>query len=1161
MATSTYATLGGKPLLHPGVLQESAQRLRTPRDFWQRANSFRCPLGPNPGVAWVLMRRRDFDTLDKNAFHKLKFTEGARSVTIKKLGIVKRSTMNLALAADKDAAVLVRLEDCRRQLRMSSVHKQYNVRRPAPNTTSGTGLYYTDSLNGGSLWTWETSQSDLWGQLPTCAGSAPQLPYSPDGNPEGFRFIGVTAWDALHAVLGKIDVAVKYDPIADAFSYVRLGTTQSGLSGAFVGLADRLMYDYDPADDLQLANMPATVRVFFWRREQYHGIEKDTPDASNWEMSPAVSKDYSTGITGASAGTQLVLWDDLPALYDLAGTNTNSAALQTRADEIGANVVNRIDTSEERLRRIYCGVVSTILPGSEISEVIWRDYGDETGLVTEFLRRPLQELDQIHQSPPIPTFSSTNEHLMPPDLSRNTHPLWPRVAQTVQVDDGSSSTGTTLTANAGGLFPGFVHRWAAGSYGQLEACWIRPADLDNVASPSESTVIGLRQKDRFPGRLSGCDTVAGDTRPTYLVRSGSNTTSGDTICLVEITDSDGSFPATDAYELVNQNSTDCVYRGRLIDHSNEDVADLCNRQNVVDGADVWLKVTWTPFATTNTQDLIGRRVLARKVKDSKTIGINDFPFYEAAAEDSRLWGIVATGSNWLGTKNAQVWSPDHVKQLTVVGDATIADAADLWDNVISGSKGHALKIGDEFHPIEMERRSQWIEFTTTESFGATEVSITVTSDASIDDPPNTGYPGVTSVQNTHRFAGHNGVQGKARWNKTLGAYEINQLERSEPMMVEIDGVDLGGRSPELDGATSLAVWDARLVTPNETAGSLDGTFNAINEFDVWIGLFSANGAERPYYLTAGKKFLSYDGGQDFTPTGGAARRLYIAEQDYETFYGEAYENWTDASPPNPPFVRVRPIDDLAGSNRVDTFSQTVFLPRHAERDPNVVSGDRIAFRLGMDGTWVCVSDYLDDKIGTVKFWSLASGAVPPGWAVMNGTDNVPGSGLNLVSGAPGGGGFFLRGSTTAGQSGGTHEHTHQLTVRVDVATFVSALIATIEISDHTSSELDHGHDLKAQSAKGEDTASGTTFVPVFSPCTVGFPHAGHSEGVTDGPPQTVITDCPGSVWGPLTHRFEVLQTGTPEAYSQAYADSEIEKANHLPPYKTLIPIERIDNST
>ena len=583
-------TLGGKTTLHPRELFDAAQRLGTPTDFWGRANSFSCPRGKQAGICWLLMRRELLDELTSESAgpYELKWTtlhdNSGDQITIESLYLVNSTVTHGALANDKDAAVLLELADRRHQFKLSSIDSQYNVRMPAPsgNPLAAADDFYTDSLNGGAVWTWQTLLTDIWGNLPsTPAGTAPTLPYTPDGTPENWRFIGENAWEALHQVLDKIECTTVLNPFTGAFSYVRLGTDQATndtLSQKLTPFANRLILELDPGQ-YNKTQMPETVRVFFARREVYHGVEKDTVKTGNWEISPSVSKDYATGFSNVESGSVLPVWDDLPALFNTAGTNTNSAALQTRADEIGENIANNIDKSAQRFRRHYKGLLlqaDAILPGSEVSEIHWRDYGDAWGQLTE-----------VRQA----AMPMRADNLRPTTIGQEATPLYPRIAHAVQVDDGSSDTGDELTANASGLYPGFVMRWI-GSHEQLEACWIRPLDLESGSSPSEATVIMLRQKDRFHGRLYGSQTVSNDTRPVYVVRAGLATSgeaiecgtvlfetgtacagcTGDTLAghILDITDVVYSFPTqvepNGKVTLVQESGDSCEWRSAPADY-------------------------------------------------------------------------------------------------------------------------------------------------------------------------------------------------------------------------------------------------------------------------------------------------------------------------------------------------------------------------------------------------------------------------------------------------------------------------------------------------------------------------------------------------------------------------------------------------------------------
>ncbi len=789
--------IDGKRCQDPGELKISADENQTPLDFWSRANSYTCPLGPDPGSAWAILTRADANTLAHDSFHSMRFEDGLTNETISSLGIVRQFAMNRALAGDEKATVLIELQDKRRQLRMSDINVQYNVRIPAPSVTAGTSLYYTESRNGGALWTWQTMLDDIWGALPSIAGTAPTLPFSPDATPEGFRFVGVNAWDALHVVLTKLQVTTRLDPFEDEFSYIRLGVEQTLNLSDF---AERLVYDYDPGQAYNLSKMPEKVRVYFGRRELYQGIEKDTTQAGNWEMDPFTSIDVATNVSGALAGTVQKVWDDLAATIDGAGSVDNGAALTSRANEVTAGIVAKLNVSHERNRKLYEGII-TFLPGSQVTEVIWRNYGDGNGLFTELIQSPKSA---ALEGSGVATVASGNglavvgEHLESPDLSRNQYPLWPRLPQPVIVDDGTTDTGEDVAANGDGLIPGFVRRYVTG-WSTLDACWIRPIDLEGGLGPSEANVVPLRQRDTVMGRLSGSITSGGSTLPLYLVRKG----------------------------------------------------------------------------------------------------------------------VEAAGTS----------------------------------------------------------------------------------------PPN-------------------------------------------------------------------ILW------------------------------------------------------------------------------GKCTTNWKKNRPTECDFVVINPVDNCLGDNPTGA-EFTIRLPREAERDPNLIEDDVIAYRTTFSGELVCLSAYSSLKIGTVTMWALALGGIPPGWAAMDGAANSSGSGINMNSGASDGGGRFVRGSDTAGKVGGTSEHTHNIVILVDAVSFTEAISVGLRIDDHTIAELSHQH------AIIEDTPSFGFEAGVGSPDTNIHLDCTTRPVDYDDLDQQACASQPD--WGPLVHRFSVSGAGG-DVYTEAFGDSFIDSSPHIPENTTLIFIERIDNS-
>lgn len=494
MASRYIKTFCGKPV----VLPQSLDGLDgVPTDWASRANSYECPVGFEPGVGWVLMNEAHADALDMNSSGSLVWVDGTTETTF--TGLIPRRVTKMTLGLS-NRVCLVEFTDQRAAIR-GSINDQYNVRMPAPKNLTGTNNYYAESLNSGSLWTWQTMLDDIWSNLNSYAGASPTLPYSPDGSPEMFRFVGVPAWDAVKLVLDKIGCTAAFDPTAGTFSIIRLGSTQSGLAAAKTAATFRLMYDYDPVEG-NLHRAPATFRVFFHRKEEYYGIEKDTPQSDNWEMEPATAVDVASGITGGSGVWPI--WDDLPAMFDSTETITNSSALSTRASEVAANMASRFITPT---RQHYSGILTSMLPGSEISKVVWRDYGDETGTVTEIRYHPpaqtavgrhgIAERHMLASGLP----PGLGEVLEASGVGRSRQPTWPRLPQFVKVTGSEDSTN--------GIWPGTVERYVEGAWTSLDACWVAPIE--------GRTKQGLDTDRRYIARLAGLEQGTSGWRPVYVV--------------------------------------------------------------------------------------------------------------------------------------------------------------------------------------------------------------------------------------------------------------------------------------------------------------------------------------------------------------------------------------------------------------------------------------------------------------------------------------------------------------------------------------------------------------------------------------------------------------------------------------------------------------------
>ncbi len=513
-------TLGGKKLLDPSGLVSYSSEWGTPRDWMGKANSYECPIGSDAGEGWALITREELDKLDIDASHKMKFDDGKTSAEIQALYIVRAHAVTLIFDSDKKAAYLVELADKRRIAEMSHVNAQYNVRMPAPSTTSGAGLYYVDSLDSGpTIWTWETLFQDLWDTHLGSMGAAPSLPYAPDGTPENFRFVGVSAWRAIEELLDKIGCKVKYQPLTDTFTVV-VSAPEADLAARMNAVKKRLIYDYDPKV-AGAANLPKQITVLFRKAGQY-GTERDTVRGAGneWELNAIHSVTVNTGSTGALANTNVCLWDDLTATItsETSSTPSNSGALTTRATEVAAEYVDALEAGNGRKKKRYSGVVTTILPDTEVSLVRWRNHGDQGhqgGLVTEVEVSPRHRMRSPADKPTKGSGLITRgEILTPAAISDAIRPTWPRTDQMVQVWDGSTDSLEAVAENASGLIPGRVAiRKTAGTVQTQDDCWIRY----NSFYPGMGGSTALPSKEYYQGRLYGYETHSGDTRPSYIV--------------------------------------------------------------------------------------------------------------------------------------------------------------------------------------------------------------------------------------------------------------------------------------------------------------------------------------------------------------------------------------------------------------------------------------------------------------------------------------------------------------------------------------------------------------------------------------------------------------------------------------------------------------------
>lgn len=241
-------------------------------------------------------------------------------------------------------------------------------------------------------------------------------------------------------------------------------------------------------------------------------------------------------------------------------------------------------------------------------------------------------------------------------------------------------------------------------------------------------------------------------------------------------------------------------------------------------------------------------------------------------------------------------------------------------------------------------------------------------------------------------------------------------------------------------------------------------------------------------------------------------------------WGVAIANWVHGTgtTDNCDYIVVNPCDDCSGANPDTGTEITVLLPTANGQDPNLETGDVVAYeQVAPDNAYVGVSNYADDVIGTVKMRVDAS--IPKGWAMVNGSDNAsPGSGIDHTN-------RFPKHSVPAGTPGGASTHTHanhttpetDHTHSIDYGTngpdshSITGLdhnhtIDFTQIDDHTSPQTDHTHtldytDIPQHSITGLDHNHTIDFTQIDDHTS---PQTNHTHSIdygTDGPDSHSIT--------------------------------------------------------
>jgi hypothetical protein len=503
------------------------------------ANGYWCPLGPEPGVAHVLMRRGDLELLDLNTALTLEIKSG-KTLTVPSLYFINCVAVSQGPALNANRIYMLKLADPRYLLKKfgGTINKGYNVRSYVslrdPSDTATNLLpedCYTESLDAGALWTWATMFEDIWDMLPN-VGAFPGLPATPDGDPENFHFTGESTWAALNALLDLVHFAISYNPATNLLSIVDLRAAQSGLFNSLKALGTPLI-DLAPFAGTA-AQYPATVTAHYPESTTQYGALNDTPLGSNYLFSAETTEDSATGKAGAIAGTKVDLYDNRAMRTDDETSPLTSRTANTTQRK--NDWLARQNTSETYAHVEYQGIVNTIATGSQVKSVYWHSWGN--GTRTEIARFPGMPSAHKNLYLPEPMPHGELETLNWLDVARKSKPIYPHVMQWVRLYTG--------TPNSEGFYEAQIVR--------LNAENGTPATVDDVAQ--DDVFVWFEDDGRWSdhkkvprladslvlARFAGSIKTGGEVRPLLVAQENVITAIGKIA---------GTFPGTAGQATIN----------------------------------------------------------------------------------------------------------------------------------------------------------------------------------------------------------------------------------------------------------------------------------------------------------------------------------------------------------------------------------------------------------------------------------------------------------------------------------------------------------------------------------------------------------------------------------------------------------------------------------
>lgn len=545
MPTSdTISTFGGFPCVNPRSLGDALAQGKRSAIYARRANSYRCPTGDAYGVGYCLLYGRDYSRIQMGtsaAFTLQATTNGsAESRTFPTMYPVRGTCIVPNNGDPRLSVYLLEFVDRRYFLaRFSSCNVGYNVRCPGTSYGASTATdFYAATLNSGSLWTWAEIINNLTSRLGITVRNLLGVGEVPTTVPENLSFRGVRTWAALQSVLSMVGGELIYNPVADSFRIINAAQATNEIDST---LAARLLFDYD-VTEMNGSVVPAAFDVCYRRVDRFAGCEPDMNRidsvAKAWEPNGVyvVRVTTASAVTGSTinsiAGTVEPIWSSTPCLIGPDGEPAVSLIADANSI-VQAAVRTRLGRLYSQ-RKTYVGLPSSVLPSSANKIVVWRDYGDAVGLVTESIAPDTVSqatLTEPDCESPDAILTPVKEFAAPPDFARHTKPSYPRGLSILswgetptETDDGNVNASVTQATGkqyVGGrilfLDPSDKDALAWNTLHDAESgqlCYIAVPFLNRAFAKEGVVPMTFPTGQILFGRLQG---VADDNRPIFVV--------------------------------------------------------------------------------------------------------------------------------------------------------------------------------------------------------------------------------------------------------------------------------------------------------------------------------------------------------------------------------------------------------------------------------------------------------------------------------------------------------------------------------------------------------------------------------------------------------------------------------------------------------------------